>query len=189
MGLEFIKKLNWIDLFVIILLIRITYIATKTGSFLELFKLLGIVLANYLSLHYYTILADKLKLFLKTKIIPVEILDFLSFFLLLIFGYFIFYILREIFLRLIKIEVVSALNRWIALFMGVVRGLIFISLIMYLFSIPVVNYFKVSIEDSYWGSRIRKFSPSLYELIWSNFMSKFMPQEKLNPEVLKIYQS
>ena len=53
MVIEFLKGLNWVDVFVVILLIRITYIAVKTGLSVEVFKSLGTVCAVYLALHYY----------------------------------------------------------------------------------------------------------------------------------------
>ena len=56
MIVEIIKQFNWVDIFVIILSVRVLYIAVKNGLPVELFKLLGTIAAIYLSLHYYTIL-------------------------------------------------------------------------------------------------------------------------------------
>jgi uncharacterized membrane protein required for colicin V production len=67
MNLERLQQFNWVDVFVVILLLRIIYCAIKNGIFIEFFKLLGMLLSCYLFLHYYT----KLSVFFKRRI-PVE---------------------------------------------------------------------------------------------------------------------
>ncbi len=52
MLLNIIKQLNWVDIFVLIVLLRTAYISRKAGLPREFFKLLGTVLAIYLSLHF-----------------------------------------------------------------------------------------------------------------------------------------
>ncbi len=183
-----IKQMNWVDFFVIILLIRISYIALKNGIFVELFKLLGIILATYLSLHYYTRLGNLLNRFIKTDAVSMEVLDFLSLVILIIMGYIIAVILREGLSRFIKVDVASIIDRWLATILGLGRGILVASLIMCMFSLPVITYFKKSVDKSYLGERLLKIAPLIYSGIWNNFMSKFMPQEKFNQEILEFRQ-
>lgn len=187
MILEVIKQFNWVDIFVLILLFRIAYIAIRYGLFIEFFKLLGTLLACYLSLHFYTKLSD----FLKGRIptppnIPLEIWDFLAFFVLAILGYLVFLILRQTFFRLVKTETVSALNKWGALLLGITRGFILTSLIIFLLSIPVVKYFEHSVKYSFSGKRLIKVSTGAYTYLWKNLVSKFMPKQEFNKVVLEI---
>lgn len=150
MLLEVVKQFNWVDIFVIILLFRTIYIAIKNGIFITLFKLLGTLLATYLSLHCYTGVADFFEARVPTPpIVPLEIWDFLAFFGLSVSGYLAFVILRETFFRFVKTEAVSILNKWGAGILGIARGLILVSLVIFLLSIPVISYFQNSVKDSF----------------------------------------
>lgn len=187
MVLGIIKQMNWVDIFVVILLFRICYVAIKNGIFIELFKLLGTVFACYVSLHYYTNLGD----FFEARIppppsIPIEIWDFLALFILASLGYLIFVILRETFFRLIKTQTLSLLNKWGALLLGVARGFILCSLIIFLLSVPVLDYLENSAGESFSGKRLIKVSTGVYTYLWNNLVSKFMPQEKFNQAILEV---
>lgn len=187
MLLETVKQLKWVDIFAIILLFRITYIASKNGIFITFFKLLGTLLAVYLSLHFYTRLADYIQMRLPAGIIiPLELWDFLAFFFLAILGYLVFVVLRETFFRFIKAETVSFLNRWGSAILGISRGLILVSLIIFLLSIPVVDYFRNSVRDSFLGRRLIKVSTDTYIFLWGGFVAKFMPNDEFNKVVLEV---
>jgi uncharacterized membrane protein required for colicin V production len=186
MILNILKQFNWVDIFVVILLIRISYVAIKNGAFPELFKFLGVVLGTYLSLHYYTKLADFLKTFVKSEVASIELFDLLSLIILIVLGYIIAALLREGLMRFIKVEVLSTVNKWAALILGLLRGILVSSLLIYLFSLPVISYLKKSAADSFLSRRIVKVAPSVYQGIWNNFMSKFMPQEKFNQAILEV---
>lgn len=62
-----IKAINWVDVCLLILLLRICYIALKNGFVHEVFKLLATVAALYISLHYYNVLADVVRSRLNLK--------------------------------------------------------------------------------------------------------------------------
>lgn len=187
MNLERLQQFNWVDVFVAILLFRICYIAIKNGIFIELFKLLGTLFSCYISLHYYPNLGDFFEARIPTPpSIPLEIWDLVAFFILSTLSYIIFVILRETFFRLIKTETVSLLNRWGALLLGIARGLILVSLIIFFLSIPVVDYLTNSVKRSFSGKRFIKVSTGVYAYFWNNLASKFMPQEKFNQVILEV---
>lgn len=186
--LEIIKQLNWIDILIVIILIRTSCIAINKGLFVEFFKFFGVISGIYISLHYYAISADFLDKIIKTKAVGVELLDFLALVSLAVLGYIFSVLLRESFARFIKTEVLSALDKWGAAILGVLRGVLLAGLFMYIFSLPVISYLKNSVHNSYWGSRIVKVPIATYSGIWNNFMSKFMPQEKFNKAVLDIQE-
>lgn len=191
---DVITQCNWVDLFVIIALFRISYIAMRNGLSAELFKFLGIILAIYLSAHYYISLSDWIRSHLPFSSVmrrdtQLEFLDFLIFSLLVTIGYLIFVLLRHAFHRFIKMEAVPRLSKWSGLVLGVVRGILTVSLILFMFVISSISYFRNSAINSYSGSRLFKISPAVYSVIWHKFMSKFMPQEKFNDTVLDLQKS
>lgn len=186
MLLNIIKQFNWLDIIVVIILFRICYIAVKSGLPVELFKILGTLLAIYLSLHYYTMLSDFFRNRIAVKSLPLEFLDFLSFTVLAILGYLIFVSLRVLFYRLIKMEAAPQLNKWGGLILGVGRGILLGGLIIFMLIISSVGYLKNSVKDSYSGKRLFKVAPATYSALWDNLMSKFATKEKFNSTILEV---
>ena len=52
-----IKSINWIDVALVILFARTIFVGVKNGFISEFFKSLGVVVAVFVSLHYYSFLA------------------------------------------------------------------------------------------------------------------------------------
>ena len=186
MLLDIIKQFNWLDIIVVIILFRICYIAVKSGLLVELFKILGTLLAIYLSLHYYTMLSDFFRNRIAVKSLPLEFLDFLSFTVLAILGYLIFVSLRDLFYHFIKMEAVPQLSKWGGLILGMGRGILLGGLIIFMLMISSVSYLKNSVKDSYSGKRLFKVAPATYSALWDNLMSKFATKEKFNSTILEV---
>lgn len=184
-----IQRFNWVDIFVIILSLRILYIAFKTGFVSELFKLLGTLLAVYVGMHYYTAFSDLLRSrFGLEKKIPLDFLDFICFILLVAVSYLVGILFRQVFCRLIKLEAVPRLNQWGGLIIGIFRAVLLAGLFVFIFSITSIQYLHNKAAGSYFGNDLIKVAPQAYSSIWNGFMSKFMPSEKFNttiPEVQK----
>jgi membrane protein required for colicin V production len=188
MILEIIKQFNWVDIFVIILSVRVLYIAVKNGLPVELFKLLGTIAAIYLSLHYYTILSDWIAGLLpeaKDKM-PLEFIDFLAFAILAIVAYLIFVLLRSLIYRFIKMEAVPRLNKWGGFILGIARAYLLVGLVIFMLAISSVAYFKSSVKKSYAGGHLFKVAPGIYNGVWNSLMSKFMNKEKFNKTIPEV---
>lgn len=188
MLLNIIQQFNWVDIFVIILLLRVCYIAIKNGFPIELFKVSGTILAIYLSFHYYTNLSDIIRQRFIGQKLPLEFLDFLCFGLLAVLGYLAVAFFRQLFSRLITMEAVPKLNKWGGFFIGILRGFLLSSLLIFALFISSFKYFKNSVNDSYSGRRLFKIAPATYSKIWFGFVSKFMPGEKFNPTITEVEQ-
>lgn len=189
MFLEVLKQSNWLDIFVVIILFRTSYISIKNGISVELFKLLGTLFACFISLHYFTNLADFFQARIPTPpSIPLEIWDFFSFLLLAILGYLVLVVLRETFFRFIKTEAITMLNKWGAAVLGIARGFILVSLVIFLLSIPVIDYFGNSVREAFFGRHLVKVSIGTYSYFWHSLVSKFMPRSEFNKAVLEIQE-
>ncbi len=75
---DFISRFNWVDIFVLIIIFRIGYVAMITGIRTEVFNFCGVICAIYLSSHYYTALSDFFAQLVPGNIIPLKFLDFLK---------------------------------------------------------------------------------------------------------------
>ncbi|MCX5712528.1 MAG: CvpA family protein [Candidatus Omnitrophica bacterium] len=184
MLIDILKQFNWLDVFVLILMIRVVYVATTRGFISELFKLIGVLVAIYLSFHYYTLLAD----FIRSKLpvderMPLQFLDFICFVALAGIGYSIFAIIRIMLFNLIKMDAVPRLQKWGGFLLGFFRAWLLSGLIVYTLSISSVEYLHKSVYSSYWGKSLFYAPVNTYTFIWESIMSKFMSGEKFNSTV------
>lgn len=188
MVLDVIRQLNWVDIFVIIILFRICYVAVKSGFPVELFKLLGTIAATYLSLHYYTILSDGIvgRVPVTKEKMPLEFIDFLSCAILAIAAYLVFALLRSIFYRFIKMEAVPRLNKWGGFVLGLVRAYLLTGLIIFMLVISSIAYLENSVHKSYTGKHLFKVAAGVYSGVWNGLMSKFMVKEKFNKTIPEV---
>ncbi|MDO9572299.1 MAG: CvpA family protein [Candidatus Omnitrophota bacterium] len=183
MVIETIKQFNFLDILILIALFRICYIAVKMGLPVEFFKLMGVLFATFLSLHYYTKLSDIIQSRFFYKNLPLEFLDFLIFLILAGIGYSIFIILRSIFCRFMKMETVPKINKIGGLILGLTRGYFAIGLFAFMLTISSISYLNRSVESSYLGSKAFAIAPKAYNWLWNNFISKFSPNESSNAHV------
>lgn len=189
MLIEALKKLNWVDITAVILLLRIGYVALQNGLFLESFKFSGTVLAVYLSLHYYNVLGGFLADRIGIKALPLESLSFLSFVILIFAGYLFFKAIRELFARFIKMEPVAGLDKWGGFVLGVARGFLLTSLVIFMLAVFPGEYFKKSVKKSFSGQDLINVSIAAYSGLWNAAVSKFMVKEKFNENVLEVKES
>jgi len=179
----FLNQFNWIDIFVLILTLRIIYIAFKTGLKCEFFKLLGTLSAMYLSLHYYVSLSAFLNARIFNRPAPSSLLNFVSFFFLLAFGYAIFFALRLVLSKVIKTDVNPKLDRWGGLACGAVRAVLTASILLCLFLSSSGEYFRKSIRVSFSGPRVARIAPDTYVYFWNALASKLQKAEKVNAAI------
>lgn len=187
MLLELFRQFNWVDIFVIILLVRIGYVSFKTGFTIELFKLLGTICAIYLGMHYFTYISDAL--FRKGAGLdktPLEFSDFLAFFVLALAGYAVFVLLRSVFYRFIKMEAAPNLQKWGGLGLGMFRAFLCAGLAIFMLVISSFSYLKNSVAESYSGKNFFNIAPSTYSWLWNNVGSRFISGEKFNKAILEI---
>ena len=182
-----LKQLNWVDIFVAIILIRIAYIAVKTGFPTEIFKLLGIFSAIYIACHYYVSMGDFLSSFLPLKGEAwLNFLNILVFFILAFLGYFVFVIIRVVFGILIRMEAISLLNRWGAFILGLVRWSLSVSLLFFIFTISNIGYCKNSLSNSFSGPKLIQLTPKVYTFLWDNLISRFTGKQGFNKAVSEV---
>jgi len=171
-----LHKINWIDIFFLIVFLRICLVAAKNGLPTEFFKLLGTVVATYISFHYFRAGARFLEQALSLNVkdpLAVTVADVFAFTVLLIFSYLAVIFLRQLFVRLIKLEAHPGFDKWGALVIGALRAVLFFSLLLSFLVFTNVEYFKSSIDNSFSGKRIYSVAPGTHNFIWNHLLSKF----------------
>lgn len=184
---DIFKFVNWVDIIVLIIILRGCYVAAQAGFAIEAFRLIGLVFAVFFGMHYYTALGDYVgKKIGLGSIMPLEFVDFLSFVFLTVGINLLFAALRKTFLNTFKVEAPTSINKWGGLALGVCRSIIYTGYIMFLLVISTVGYFKGSVNSSYVGGTFFKVTPSVYSYLWNNVGSKFMANEDINKNVFEV---
>lgn len=186
MLMNVIKEVKWVDIFVLLLVFRVCYVAVKSGFSLELFKLLSTVITLYLAMHYYLFVSNLLAKYIPAQNLYISLINCAIFVNLVIIGFFAFKLVRALFNRLLKVEAVSTLNKWGSLFLGVTRSVLLASIIMFMLVISDISYLNKSVKTSYAGKRIFVVAPDTYIWLWDNIASKFSTTEKYNSAVVSI---
>lgn len=183
-----ITRFNFLDIIIIIISVRICYIAFQMGLAVEFFKLSGVILATYVSLHYYTGLSDIIQRWFTPKGMPLEFMDLLVFIILATGGYLAFVILRSSFYRYMRLEAAPKISQFGGLILGMARLFFTIGLLIYILMISGVKYLNESVKYSYLGKRSALISADTYEWLWESIISKFSPKEKFNPAVTGVLE-
>jgi len=179
---SFISNINWLDIFVLTLLLRTSYIGLRRGFVAEFFKGLGVFLGLVISLHYYYRVSCFICKYTHMSPDFAEFLACLSLSLLIILA---FKFIRDAILFLFKIEPKSFLDKSGGIILGLLRAILIISLILFNLNLARINYFKKSIAESLTGSRLIKVGPNIYEWSFENFIRLFFPGEELNKAVFE----
>ncbi|MFH1201960.1 MAG: CvpA family protein [Candidatus Omnitrophota bacterium] len=177
---SFFKNLNWIDILVLTIILRTSYIGLRRGFVIEFFKGIGLFFGLFISLHYYSKLTEFLN---KLTPVPADFLEplvLLSILILIVLG---FKFIRDAILLLFKIEPKTYLDRWGGAFLGIVRSVLVASLVLLGLVFFPIDYFKKSIFGSTMGVTLVKVAPRVYESSFENFFRLFFPQEELNKAI------
>lgn len=157
--MNILRQFNWIDIIVVILVLRTVFVGVTRGFTKDFFNLLAILTAGCLAVHYYIILADFLKenwgLSERTAIL-------ISFIFLTISSICILKIIIYLFLRLVKIEFHSVVEKIGGFFIGLVHGIALASLLLLIFNFSETEYVHSSLKRSFLTPHIIGVVPNTY---------------------------
>ena len=159
--MEFIRRINWVDILAIILLIRTTYVSLQAGLSSELFSLLGVYLNVVLALNYYAkighILSGTIPGF------PLVLANFVSFLGIAVILAILFRFIGGVLDRVIKIEWHPLIESVGGLVAGLARSCLAVSLVLIILILLPLPYMQWSIRDrSLSGTFFLKIGLSVY---------------------------
>lgn len=160
--MEPVSNFNWIDIVAGIILIRIFYISVQKGFIVEFFKVFGTFVSLFFSYHFYirfSVFLSRFISFFAGDIGQLLIFIFLFFFIYILFRY-----IRVILTLLFKIEPHYVIERWFSLVLGVVRGLLFLSLLFFVMNMSGFKYIRKSLKGSMSYPYIKRVVPFTYQV-------------------------
>ena len=180
---KMLTQVNWMDILIVLVSVRIIYTGIKHGFIIEFFKLIGVFSALFITFHYYTGLAKILE---DHTAVPESFADFLCFGLLWAAVILAFKLIRDGLMLLFKVEAVSLVDQWGGLLLSILRGALTGSLILIFLQVSGMEYWKNNAKKSFFNPYLGGLSPEIYKATYDGMVSKFFPTEKLNLAVFKI---
>ena len=180
---EIVKNINWVDILVICIILRIVHIGSQRGFVIELFKCVGVLCTIFITYHYYSFIAKFLEsnfsLFRATA-------EVLSFGLLWGGGSLIFKLIRDGILLMFKIEAHAVVDKWGGLVIGFLRSVLIASVFLVFLQILDVEYVSKNVKKSFLNAYLFDISPKVYRTCYEEIVEKFFPSEKLNLSVFEL---
>lgn len=159
--MDVITRLNWIDVIVVIILMRTSYVAFREGLSCEIFPLIGAVSTLVLALRFYNTLALAIsRNFFQANIVVAGFFSFLA--LVLIIGL-IFRFLRGFVDVILKVSWHPMVEKFGGLVVGVARASVLASTALIILALLPLPYVQWSIRDkSVTGMYFLRIGPEIY---------------------------
>ena len=172
--MELITKINWVDVLVVILMLRISYVAFRDGLSHEIFSFLGSILIVVLVMRYYILFGSFISL--NAMNMPIEISNFLSFLILVVSSGFIVRLLRVILDKVVNIKWHPMIERFGGLAIGMMKAYIVTGMVLMTISLMPLSYLSWSIKDKSLTGKYFLVAPmEIY-----NSLESFLPEIKVD---------
>jgi len=179
-----IKSINWIDLGLAVLLIRMIFVGVKNGFVSEFFKFLGVVVAVFVSLHYYSFLAAWVAE--KTNL-SCDYWDLVMFAGLWVAVTLFFKLLGDGILLLFKVETThKGFDKYAAGIMAVVHGILVCSLTIFLILLAHNGPVTRMTLSSYSYKIAGRAGVNTYSFLYNNLVDKLFAGEHYNTAAPKV---
>jgi hypothetical protein len=177
-------RFGLIDFFLLLLFLRIIYSAISRGIISEGVKTIGLIIGVILAFHVYPVLS--IATGEKYLFLGKQQLNTLAFLAILISVGIVFSLLRKIFVLLFQAKELSALEKWISLFVGVFRFSLSASVLFFIIYIASAtpNY----IERSFSYQKLRGIAPRMY-LVSCALARRVIGTIGVNKEVQRYYEA
>jgi uncharacterized membrane protein required for colicin V production len=180
MFMHFIKSLNWVDILMLAILVRIVYISVQTGFVSELFKFLTLVVTVFLCFHYYSPLA--LLLFKGTRI-PMAVSSVMVFLGLWLLMAFIAKLIRGGLALLITVQAQSLLDKWGAAVLSINRFFLAGSMVFFILLLSGSGYLHNAVAASMSHKFVLPVAVNVYRTLHQKVVAKLFPGSVFNKSV------
>jgi len=168
MEFSFLPEINWVDIIVLIFLIRGSYIGFVSGFSVEIFKILGAFLATILALSCYKGIGIWLA---AHSFLSLPVANFLSFLCLFCLLLFLVRAFRVVVFKILHLQLIAGFESWGGLIFGIMRSLILASLFLFMLTLLPVDYIRNSVEkNSLTGLHLKQLAPQIM-----SFVVRFKP--------------
>ncbi len=178
--MEILKSLNWVDILIAVLAIRIVYISVQTGFVAEFSKTIGVLVAVFVAFHYYVMISAIIGRMIKVPIPVIEVFVFVAIWLLILL---LCKLARDGMMLVFTVQAISAVDQWGAVVLSFGRFLLTASLLMFVFLLTDHPYLERMTATSFAEKYVLRVAPNVYHGMISAVVVKFFPGQKVNPAI------
>lgn len=162
--MDILTRLNWIDVLIIIIMFRTSYVAFQDGLSHEIFPLIGSTVNVIISLYYYHKLSDVFSS--NIQLFSTKLLDCISFIAIFTLAGIVIRLVKTITDKIIKVTWHPAIEKIGGLIAGVARASVVTSIVLIAIALVPIPYLQRSIRDrSLMGMGFLKVGPVIYEKV------------------------
>jgi uncharacterized membrane protein required for colicin V production len=172
-----------IDILALGVFARGFYVGRRSGFISELLRLAGIIFSTFVILHYYFLFGSFLK---ERFFIPATVNDFAAFAVLMVTAIVVFFLIREGWLIVFKVEVKSAVNKWGGSILSFATSLLTCSLLLLALTLLNNSYINQHLKDSLSRGFLKNPSVIVYKACHKMFVYPFFPDEPVNAKAIKL---
>ncbi|MFA6321340.1 MAG: CvpA family protein [Candidatus Omnitrophota bacterium] len=162
--MEILTKINWVDIIILIIILRTSYVSLQDGLSHEILPLIGSVCMLVFSLHYY----NKIAIFFYNNglALPMAFLNLLGFVILAVCIGLLFKFFKVVVDKIIKVSWHPFIEKFGGLVAGIIRSAVLVSLILVMLMLIPLSYLQWSVRDrSLTGMYFLRIGPAIYEKV------------------------
>lgn len=162
--MDIISRINWVDALIIILMIRMSYVAFQDGLSHVIFPLVGSIVMVVIGLNYYTGLGA----FVSSNIpnIPAGPINLISFVVLVVGIGVVLRLFQAVLDKIIQVSWHPLIEKFGALAAGTVKAAITVSMVLIFLSLAPFPYLQRSVRDrSLLGLYFVRIGPVVYSRV------------------------
>ncbi len=175
-------NVNLLDALMLCVIVRGYYVGSKTGLIAETFRLGSIICVTFIVVHYYPSLAQFLRdaLFISDRVV-----EFVAFVIWVVVAFLIFFLIREGWLLLFRVERKSVFNKWTGAVLSLVTSYFVCGLIFLAFVLLNNDFVRQQVDTSLSRAVWVTTSGNVYKACYGTVVRPFFPGEKPNPQIMK----
>ncbi len=174
---------SWVDILMVAIIAMSVYFGKKSHLLAELFKLFGIFLATFITIHYNPALT---RFFSAQHIFPESFQAVMAFCSLLFLIMLIFSLLSEGWLMILKVEFEETINHWGAIILSFLRGYFLCSLIFLALLLIGNEGITQSTKHSVTSVLVKNTAVGIYKSFYYGFVRVIFPKEVINEQMIAL---
>jgi uncharacterized membrane protein required for colicin V production len=143
--MQILSKINWVDVFVLILMLRMSYVAFMDGLSHEIFPLFGSIAVFVITLHYYKTLGGMISQGMGN--VPSDITNLLGFVVLVVVAGFVVKFLKVIIDKIVKVQWHPVIEKFGGLFAGIVKAYVITAIVLTVMALIPLPYLQWSVKE------------------------------------------
>jgi membrane protein required for colicin V production len=163
--MDILSGMNWVDILVVIIVLRTVYVSMNEGLSREIFPLISSVACLVLAIRYYFKLGSMLHD--SAPLIPLSIFNLVSFLAIAILSGFALNFVNTLINGIVKVTWHPFIERFGGILAGMLKGMVITSTVLILLVLIPLSYFQVSVKDrSLSGMFFIGIGPGIYRTIF-----------------------